>query len=128
LAAFRLRMQTFLEHQGQELTRLTRRAEAALRRLETGGVVAARSLEPWQVEVLQTLERQGGPVAFPALFRRLQENSFDLTVPDFHHGLLLLRDRGSLMLGEQAVGEELLAEPEYALVDEGCIYVSAMLT
>ena len=63
----------------------------------------------------------------PELFASVQGNGFgELTIPDYHHGLLVLRDRGSVRLLEQDVGEEPLAEPEYALVDEGCIYVAAL--
>jgi hypothetical protein len=124
LAAFRLRMQSQLDAQGQALTRLITRAEAALRRLEAGGTAPSKSLEPWQVEVLQNLGDQRRSLS--ELFASVQCNGFgELTIPEFHMGLLVLRDRGSVQLVEQGDNEEALAEPEYALVDEGCIYVAA---
>jgi hypothetical protein len=128
LSAFRLRMQSHLEQQGQALTRLITRAESALRRLEAGGTVGSPSLEPWQVEVLQVLGRQRSKAPLPALFAGVQGGGFtELTIPEFHSGLLLLRDRGNITLAPQDPDEEALIEAEYALVDDGCIYIAAAL-
>lgn len=127
-AAFRMRMQTFLDQHGQALVKLIHRAEAALRRLETspGSQPVLESLEPWQVELLMILDRQGassGSTPLPRLFSQLHQAGFqEVTIPDFHNGLLLLRDRGSLKLHQPAQGLDSLSEPEYALVDEGLIY------
>jgi len=127
LAAFRLRMQTSLEQQGKALTRLIGRAEAALQRLEHGvQTTKGKALEPWQVESLQLLEGAQGVTPLARLFSELQRNGFgELTIPIFHTGLLLLRDRGNLQLVAMTEDDGPLSEPEFALVDEGQIYLSA---
>jgi hypothetical protein len=133
LAAFRLRCQTFLEQQGQTLHQLIARAEAALRRLEGGPLSeSAAALVPWQVEALNILKRQAASghqeSPLPWLFNALQQADFShLTIPDFHAGLQVLQDRGSISLLPPPASLPTLAEPEYALVCDGIIYYSARI-
>jgi len=124
-AAFRLRSLNFLEQQGASLTKLIERAESALRRLESGGLPAlTEALEPWQVEALLTLDKKPGVLLLADLFHALEKAGFSqLTIPDFQHGLLLLRDRGAIKLVREELNDGPMLEPEYALIDEGRIYV-----
>lgn len=124
-AAFRLRSLNFLEQQGASITRLLERTESALRRLESGGMPALTEvLEPWQVEALLTLDQKPGTMSLADLFHALEKAGFtQLTIPDFQHGLLLLRDRGTIKLVQEGINAGPMLEPEYALIDEGRIYV-----
>jgi hypothetical protein len=124
-AAFRLRSLNFLEHQGQAITRLLDRAESALRRLEGGGLAAlTEALEPWQVEVLVTLDQKQTSLPLADIFHALEKAGFtQLTIPDFQHGLLILRDRDAIKLIAENPNDGPMLEPEYALIDEGRIYV-----
>jgi len=125
-AAFRLRSLNFLEQQGQAITKLLDRAESALRRLEGGGLAAiTEALEPWQVEVLVTLDQKQTSLPLADIFHALEKAGFtQLTIPDFQHGLLILRDRGAIKLIVENPNDGPMLEPEYALIDEGRIYVS----
>jgi hypothetical protein len=131
MAAFRLRTQAFLEQQGEGLHKLIARAEAALRRIEAGQVPATLpALEAWQIETLHVLHRRGrsnqAQTPFPWLFSHLQQVGFNhLTIPDFHAGLQLLQDQGSIKLIKLSTTLDQLAEPEYALASDGVIYYSA---
>lgn len=125
-AAFRLRSLNFLEQQGQAITKLLDRAESALRRLEGGGLAAiTEALEPWQVEVLVTLDQKQSSLSLSDIFHALEKAGFtQLTIPDFQHGLLILRDRGAIKLIPENPNDGPMLEPEYALIDEGRIYVA----
>lgn len=131
MAAFRLRTQSFLEQQGQELHRLIGRAEAALRRLGASPAPSAMPpLEPWQIETLHLLQQRArsgqSETPFPLLFATLHKAGFaHLTIPDFHAGLQLLQDQGSIKLLKLSTTLDKLAEPEYALASDGIIYYSA---
>lgn len=121
-AAFRLRSLNFLEQQGAALTKLIERTETALRRIHQ--TPERESLEPWQVEVLVCLDTRQPEFNLAELFHILEKAGFrDLTIPDYHHGILLLRDRGNIHLITESSKAEPLAEPEYVLIDEGNIYV-----
>lgn len=124
-AAFRLRSIHFLEQQGSAITKLLARAESALRRLETGNLSAMTSaLDPWQVEALVKLDQGPSTLSLADLFHSLEQAGFtQLTVPDFHHGVLILRDRGAIKLLQEGLNDAPMLEPEYALIDEGRIYV-----
>lgn len=125
-AAFRLRSLNFLEQQGAAITKLLQRTEAALSRLESGGLSAiTEALEPWQVEVLVSLDRENRSMMLSDLFHALEKAGFtQLTIPDYQHGLLILRDRGAIKLVAEGINDGPMLEPEYALVDEGRIYVA----
>lgn len=124
-AAFRLRSLNFLEQQGAAITNLLQRAESALRRLERGGLSAiTEALEPWQVEALVTLDQGQKALPLADLFHALEKAGFtQLTIPDYHHGILILRDRGAIKLIAEGTSDGPLLEPEFALIDEGRIYV-----
>jgi len=124
-AAFRLRSLNFLEQQGQAISKLLDRAESALRRLEGGGLAAiTEALEPWQVEVLVTLDQKQTSLPLADIFHALEKASFtQLTIPDFQQGILILRDRGAIKLIAENPSDGPMLEPEYALIDEGQIYV-----
>lgn len=125
-ASFRLRSLNYLEQQGATLASLISRTEAVLRRLEQGKLpTLTEALEPWQVEVLLFLEKHTEPTELPAVFHALETAGFrELTIPDFQHGLLLLRDRGAIELIAESQHTGPLLEPEYALIDDGRIYVA----
>jgi hypothetical protein len=121
-AAFRLRSLNYLEQQGTTLTKLIERTEAALRRINRTAEPLA--LEPWQVETLVYLDTKQPEQNLAELFHHLEKVGFrDLTIPDFQHGILLLRDRGAIQLIAQSESIDHLQEPEYALIDEGSIYI-----
>lgn len=128
-AAFRLRSLNYLEQQGAAITKLLARAEAALRRLEGGGLPAlTQALEPWQVETLVALEQNKKTLELSELFHALEKAGFtQLTIPDFHHGILILRDRGAIQLIAEGINDGPMLEPEYSLIDEGRIYVGVGL-
>lgn len=129
-AAFRLRSLNFLEQQGAALTRLIARSENALRRLESGKLAAyAEALEPWQVEVLVQLDIHEGNLGLAEAFHLLESAGFShLTIADYHHGTLILRDRGALQLVPESESHGPMMEPEYALIDEGRLYVAVKRT
>ncbi len=121
-AAFRLRSLNFLEQQGTALAKLIERTEAALRRVHQ--TPERESLEPWQVETLVCLDTKQPEYTLPDLFHAMEQAGFrDLTIPEYHHGILLLRDRGAIQLIAESAASGPLAEPEYALIDDGNIYV-----
>ena len=126
-AAFRLRSLNFLEQQGQAITKLLERTESALRRLEGGGLAAiTEALEPWQVEVLVTLDQKQTSLPLSDIFHALEKAGFtQLTIPDYQQGILILRDRGAIKLLAENPNDGPMLEPEYALIDEGRIYVGA---
>lgn len=129
-AAFRLRSLNFLEQQGAALTKLIERSESVLRRLESGKLAAVvNALEPWQVEVLVQLDKHSGSWGLAEAFHHLEGAGFSqLTVPDYQHGLLILRDRGAVQLVTDSTTSEPMLEPEFALIDEGRLYVALQRT
>jgi hypothetical protein len=121
-AAFRLRSLNHLEQQGQTLAKLIERVEAALRRVQHSPHQG--TLEPWQVETLVLLENEH-KLNLSDLFHRLEKSGFrDMTIADYHHGVLLLRDRDALDLIAESNNDGPMLEPEYALIDEGKIHVA----
>ncbi|MFO0812671.1 MAG: hypothetical protein U0796_05605 [Gemmatales bacterium] len=124
-AAFRLRSLNFLEQQGAELNKLIERTEAALRRLQAGQLPALNAtLEPWQVEALVAVDAATPWMGLAEIYHHLEQRGFrSLTIPDYQHGILLLRDRGAVKLIPESDMPGPMLEPEYALIDEGKIYV-----
>ncbi|HMO34417.1 MAG TPA: hypothetical protein PKA06_00100 [Gemmatales bacterium] len=123
LASFRMRSLHFLEEQGRQLARLTARVESALKRLQQSG--KTQLLEPWQVQILMLLDTHEGDYLLSEVYHQLEKSGIqDLTIPEFQHGLLLLRDRGNIELVQENKNTGPLEEPEFAVIDEGRIFVA----
>lgn len=120
------RLTTDAERWQRRLDTLARRVEEALRRLEPA-VPPPEVAEPfpWVAEALAYLDhRRGGGASsdcpLPELFRTVARQHPGLSVGAFHDGLRRLHDRRALrLLPANGAGE--LAQPEYALLDNGLL-------
>jgi len=125
LQALLNRMQALLERQEQMLGQLRDRVEAALARLE--GAADGAASAPWHRDALAYLDRRriagaDGPCPLAELFHALRRQHCDLELPDFHAGLLQLRQRDTIRLVAWPSPGEPLGEPEYALLDDSEVY------
>jgi hypothetical protein len=124
---------TFAARANEMLSRLddlSKRCEAALRRVEAGREAAVAEpvsrVVPWAVEALEYLDKRTatgatGDCPLPDLFGALCERFPDLTLPAFHDGLKRLHDVRALRLKPAAE----MGEPEYAVVADGRLMYAA---
>jgi DNA-binding PadR family transcriptional regulator len=109
----------------QRLEALSRRVEEALRRIEEAVPPLPQDVQadhPWAVDALNYLDRRrnggaNGDCPLPELFAALVRQHEGLSVHRFHDGLRKLHDRHALKL--RPASPDQLAQPEYALFDEG---------
>jgi hypothetical protein len=125
------RYEQLLERQRHYLESLGQRAEEALRRLGVGP--GQPTLAPWQLDAIDYLDRRraaGGhsECTLPELFNALRPAHADLSIADFHGGLGILRDRGTVALLPHGGHLSDLAEPEYALLEGAAVYYGVKRT
>jgi hypothetical protein len=125
------RLQEFLDQFTAELQQLSFRVQEALKRSEATPMVPPALLEtlaPWQLDLLEHLRlfeaATTGPCPLNVLFPELKSKHPDLGVPAFHEGILGLRDRGIVALVPWTGTLNGLAEPEFALLEDGTVYAS----
>jgi hypothetical protein len=112
----------------QQFDALSRRVEAALRRLEEDNPLLPPEIAaacPWSVDAVNYLDRRksggaAGDCPLPELFAAVAGQHDGLTVGAFHDGLRRLHDRRVLRL-RPAAGAEALHQPELALFDGAAI-------
>ena len=101
------------------LDALTKRVEAALRRVELsppGMPESAKRAVPWGLAALEYLDRRAfagvpGDCPLAELFRAVRDDFADLTLTDFHDGVRRLHDLRAVLLVSNSA-----ADAEYALV------------
>jgi hypothetical protein len=129
LAALGDRLAADSERLLQRVEALGRRVEEALERLKLLGPHLPDELTaavPWAQEALEYLDRRRSsgaatPCPLPELFGALSGRRAEFSIPVFHDGLRRLHDRRVLsLLPCTAVAEE-MAQPEYALIDNGSV-------
>jgi hypothetical protein len=107
----------------ERLEGLARRVDETLRRIELQTPPLPEDLArtyPWAVDALNYLDRRKsggapGDCALPELFAAVCRAHAGLSIRTFHEGLRRLHERHALRL--KPAGAEVLAEPEFALLD-----------
>lgn len=123
--ALTARFQQLLDRQAALFEQLTRRAEEALRRIDARA--PAGMLLPWQLDALNYLDARAavgkaGSCPLAELFQALRGSQADLLLPQFHEGVIALRDHGAIDLEPLDRPLSELAEPEFALVEGAAVY------
>lgn len=103
---------------------LSARVEEALKKVDAPAPVLANgvaSVVPWASQAMAYLDLRsqagGGDCAMPELFAALRESQPGLSLREFHDGLRRMAEYRSLTLKPLADPPELLAQPEFALLD-----------
>jgi hypothetical protein len=114
------------------LDSLTRQVDETLRRLEASAPLLPADVvqaHPWAIDALNYLDRRrnGGAIRacpLPELFTALVGQHSSLALSAFHDGLRRLNDCQALQL-EPAPSHVDLAQPEFALLDDGVVLYAA---
>lgn len=128
LQALTQKLHNHLEEQGNQLQKLRSKVETALLRLEKVGEKSlhGKTLAGWQVDAIVHLERlkKSGATqcSLADLYKEVHAAHPELSLPEYHAGLLLLRDHGSVTLLTHPGPIRELAEPEFALMDGPRVY------
>lgn len=129
------RLENYLIDQEKQLQQLKEQCTDALTRLtHSSGAFALHnaSLRPWQLDLLNVLDQShsaGTPLLYlDELFEQLRHNHADLTIPQFHEGILELRDRGRIELVTQPQRSVKPFPAEFALLDDVHLFHALKLT
>lgn len=120
LAELKIEFETRANEMIGQLSELTRRVEAALRRVDAATPKLPSILQtvvPWGVTALEYLDSRrevlaSGDCTLRELFVALRPKFPELSVPEFHTGLRRLHDNRSIRLNPTGSG----SDPEYAIL------------